>query len=94
MKTFTKGLILWFIMGMVYMYMETVSRWAQGMMLGYIIGGMTQTYWSLTGWTSLWMQFVGGAAGLFSDSLNKIKYIKTWPMILQSLLAVNFGCCA
>ena len=90
MKKFKKAATLWLVLGGIYLVMELISRWLQGYMVGFEIAGMTQSYWSLTGWTSIWMLPIGGFAGLFCGFLNNHKHTKEWRMIFHSLLSLLF----
>lgn len=68
-------------MGCIYTTMEIIIRWINGDLIGF----MGQSRMSLTGWTSIWMLFVGGLCGIVCGLINERKLAKL-PMFVQCII--------
>jgi hypothetical protein len=88
----TKTLILGLIFGSFYLIVEMMTRWFMGAMVGYGWGHDTQSYLSLTGWSSLWMLPIGGLCGIFLGGINEWKWSKKLPVLAQALIGTFLFC--
>lgn len=55
-------------------------------LLGALVDFKGMCYWSLGGYSSIWMGLVGGVAFTLLGMLNEVKRIRTFPLALQCLL--------
>jgi len=69
-------------MGFVYLSIEVVFR----AIIGDMVGVHKLIFWSLGGWTTLWMLPVGGICGVLLGLLNEIKILKKCIVLTQCLI--------
>ena len=93
MKTkWAKRIVLIIVFGIVFNWIESmVSRGIIGAtMVGFQVGPHTIKYWTLAGWSTLWMTFVGGVCGLWVDQLTEWEWSRKLPIIIKSLMGLLF----
>jgi len=84
MKKVQKFFLLFFIIGLIYMDMEVLFRSFRGVLIGH--EGIK--WYSMVGWTSIWMVIVGGFCGIFLGSMNEYLFIKRIPYIIRTILGM------
>lgn len=89
-----KHLFIFLVMGVLYIAMEVFSRAVQTYLVGVLAG---VKWYSLVGWTSLWMFPVGGLCGVLLGLLNeKTKFHMALNCLFGALIiyAIEFssGC--
>jgi len=77
-----KYLSLFFIVGWLYIGVEVALRAFAGDPL---TNGLFNPF-SLAGWASLWMFFVGGTAGFLIGWIDEFEKLRKLPMIIQALI--------
>ena len=86
MNNFKKSILLFIVMGVVYLNLEIFMRAMRGDLFK---AGFHDVKWiSLAGWTSLWMFLIGGINGLFIGSLNEGTKKVPVPLWAQSLIGM------
>lgn len=84
MRSAQKFWLLFIVVGLIYMDMEIIFRSLRGVLVGY--EGIK--WYSLAGWTSIWMIVVGGFCGITLGSMNEFKFFKKIPYIIRAILGM------
>lgn len=70
-------------MGLLYINLEVFANAIEG----YMVGSFDLTYWSLAGFSSVWMFALGGILGLALGLINEIKMLRKIPYYITVLLS-------
>jgi len=92
MRKWPKKLVLILVFGIMFNWIESLlSRGLiSGSLIGMEVGDMTIGYWTLAGWSTLWMTLVGGICGLFADQMTEWRWSHKLPVFVVSLLGLLF----